>query len=55
MLEALSRRRVDTVWAIHVYSALQAGKISVDVGPRMAGAAPFYVTVKGQGWSWIKA
>lgn len=49
MLEALSRRRVDTVWAIHVYSALQAGKISVDAGPRMAGAAPFYVTVKGKG------
>ena len=49
MLEALSRRRVDTVWAIHVYSALQAGKISVDAGPRMAGAAGVDVTVKGKG------
>ncbi len=49
MIEALSKKKVDTVWAIHVYSALDSGKISVDAGPRMAGAALVDVTVQGRG------
>jgi len=49
MLSALSKKKVDAVWAIHVYSALESGKISVNDGPRMAGAAAIDVTVKGKG------
>jgi len=49
MLEALSRRRVDTCWAIHVYAGLDSGKICVDPGPRMAGAAGVDITVIGRG------
>lgn len=49
MFAALSKRRVDTIWAMHVYSALESGKISVDKGPRMAGACGIDVTVHGKG------
>jgi amidohydrolase len=49
MLEALSKKKIDTVWAIHVYSALESGKISVDKGPRMAGSCGIDVTVHGKG------
>lgn len=49
MLAALSKRKVDAVWALHVYSALDAGKISVDKGPRMAGACGIDITVNGKG------
>lgn len=49
MLEALSRRRIDTVWALHVYAGLPSGTICVDPGPRMAGAAGVDFTVIGKG------
>lgn len=49
MLKALGRRRVDMVWAIHVYAGLPSGTICVDPGPRMAGAAGVDLTVIGKG------
>ena len=38
LLAALENYQVDRVWGIHVYAALEEGKISVDPGPRMAGS-----------------
>lgn len=49
MMEALQKRRVDTVWAIHVYAMMESGKINVSPGPRMAGAAGLEIRVKGKG------
>lgn len=49
MIEALSKRKVDTVWAIHVYAGLDSGKICVSPGARMAGAAEVLVKVNGKG------
>lgn len=49
ILEALSKKRVDTAWAIHVYSALESGKIGICEGTCMAGFAPLELTVKGKG------
>lgn len=48
MLEKLVERRVDTVWAIHVYAALEAGKIGIRNGPCMAGFGGLDITVHGQ-------
>lgn len=49
MLNALSKRTVDTCWAIHVYAGLESGKICVEPGPRMAGAVSIDLTVVGRG------
>ena len=49
MLKALGKRKVDVVWAIHVYAQLPSGAICVDPGPRMAGAAGVDITVIGKG------
>lgn len=49
MMDALSKRRVDACWAIHVYAGLESGKICVEPGPRMAGAAAVNMTVVGRG------
>lgn len=49
MLEALSGRLVDTVWAIHVYAALESGKIGIRSGPCMAGFGGIDITVHGKG------
>ena len=49
IMEALSNRQVDTCWAIHVYAALESGKICVAPGARMAGAAETGLTVIGKG------
>ncbi len=49
MMEALGRRKVDTVWALHVYAALDAGKIGIRPGPCMAGFAGIDITVQGKG------
>ena len=38
LLQALEKYKVNRVWAIHVYAELEEGKISVEPGPRMAGA-----------------
>lgn len=49
IMEALSLKKIDTVWAIHVYSALESGKLGICEGPCMAGFAPVELTVKGKG------
>lgn len=49
MLAALSKYKIDTIWAIHVYASLESGKICVDAGPRMAGAAGVDLRFIGQG------
>ncbi len=49
MLTALAQYQVDTCWAIHVYAGLESGKICLDDGPRMAGAAGVDITVQGKG------
>lgn len=49
MLAALAQRRVDTCWAIHVYAGLDSGRLCVDAGPRMAGAAGVDIQVIGRG------
>lgn len=49
ILDYLEGKRVDTVWAIHVYNKLESGKICVDEGPRMAGVAGTMVKVIGKG------
>ena len=49
MLAAMAAHPVDTCWAIHVYAALDSGKICLDDGPRMAGAAGIDLTVHGRG------
>lgn len=48
LLAALDKYNVERVWAIHVYAGLEEGKISVDAGPRMAGAAVVNVTFRGR-------
>ncbi|MEG1462203.1 amidohydrolase [Anaerorhabdus sp.] len=49
IINYLSDKAVDTVWAIHVYNKLESGKICVDEGPRMAGIAGAIVKVIGKG------
>lgn len=49
LLQRLVEIGADGVWGIHVKSNLQAGKISVDPGPRMAGIYPFHVEINGKG------
>ena len=39
LLAALEKYHVDRCWAIHLYAGLEENKLSVDPGPRMAGAA----------------
>ncbi len=48
LLAALDKYNIDRVWAIHVYAGLEENKISVDAGPRMAGAAVVDVTFHGK-------
>ncbi len=49
ILEALSKRRVDAVWGIHVYAALESGKIGIKSGACMAGFGGIDITVQGKG------
>ena len=39
MMEALQDYPIDECFALHVYSGLEAGKIDISAGPRMAGTA----------------
>lgn len=48
LLAALEKYHVDNCWAIHVYAELEEGKMSVDPGPRMAGATLIDVTFHGK-------
>ncbi|MFC5592048.1 amidohydrolase [Sporosarcina soli] len=38
----------DGIWGIHLKSDVPSGKISVDAGPRMAGAFSFHVSIIGK-------
>lgn len=49
LLAALEKYQVERVWGIHVYAALDEGKISVDPGPRMAGSCATAVKLIGKG------
>lgn len=49
LLQRLVEIGADTVWGIHLKNDLPAGTISVDPGPRMAGAFPFEVKIIGKG------
>ncbi|HLS65872.1 MAG TPA: amidohydrolase [Pseudogracilibacillus sp.] len=49
LLKRLVEIGADTVWGIHLKNDLPAGTISVDPGPRMAGAFPFDVKIIGKG------
>jgi len=49
LLSALEKYHIDTCWGIHVYAELEEGKMSVDPGPRMAGATGVEVTFHGKG------
>jgi len=49
MIKALKQFRIDTCWALHVYSGLESGRICVDPGARMAGTSVVDLLVKGRG------
>ena len=49
MVEALSKKKVDTVWAIHVYSALDSGVLGIHSGACMAGFGGIDITIRGKG------
>lgn len=49
MMKTLSKYKIDTAWALHVYAELESGKISVDSGSRMAGIAAFDIKLTGKG------
>lgn len=49
MIEEGALENVDSVFAIHLWSNLDTGKISVEEGPRMASADWFKINVKGKG------
>lgn len=48
MLEALAEYPIDKCFALHVYSALEAGKINIEPGPRMAGTVGIGFYVRGK-------
>ena len=40
---------VDSVFGAHLWADVDTGKVSIEEGPRMAGADWFKINVKGQG------
>lgn len=48
LLAALEKYHVDLCWGIHVYAELEENKMSVQAGPRMAGATRIDVTFHGK-------
>lgn len=48
MLEAMEEYPIEECFALHVYSALESGKVNVAAGPRMAGALTFECWVRGK-------
>ncbi|MGM9607582.1 MAG: amidohydrolase [Oscillospiraceae bacterium] len=48
MMKALEDYRVDECFALHVYNALDAGKVNVVPGPRMAGTCGIGIYVHGK-------
>lgn len=49
MLEVLSKKNIDAVWGMHITSFMKTGTVSVDPGPRMAGAALINMNIIGRG------
>lgn len=49
MMKALEKYPVDTCWGMHVYYALETGKLDVSPGPRLAACSGFQVTIHGHG------
>ena len=49
MVKALKEHCIDAIWALHVLSTLESGKINVSPGPRMAGGRRILMTVNGKG------
>ena len=49
MIEALKQFRIDTCFALHVYSELESGRICVEPGARMAGTSVIDLLIKGRG------
>ena len=49
MIDDGAMEGVDSVFAIHLWSGLPMGKISVEAGPRMAAVDVFDITVNGKG------
>ena len=48
VLKALEKYHVDCAYAVHVWPSLNAGQISVEAGPRMAGVGAFEYTIVGK-------
>lgn len=48
LLAALEKYHVDYCWGLHVYAALEEGKVCVDPGPRMSGVAVIDVKFHGR-------
>lgn len=49
MIEHLNDKKIDAIYGNHLASFLETGTISVDAGPKMAGAALVNFTVHGRG------
>lgn len=49
MLEEGVLEGVNAILAIHIWSQLNSGKISLESGPRLAAGDRFEITVKGKG------
>ena len=49
MIEALLGYGADMVWALHVLSTLETGKVNISPGPRMAGGRRIVMRVNGRG------
>ena len=48
MMEALSEYKIDECFALHVYNGLDAGKVNVVPGPRMAGTIGIGIYLHGK-------
>ena len=49
MIEEGALENVDAIFGIHLWNDLECGKVSAEVGPRMASAGIFNIKVKGKG------
>lgn len=49
MISEQAMKNVDAVFGIHMYNELDAGKVSVQEGPRMAASLRGYIEIKGIG------
>ena len=49
MIEQGALEGVDACFAIHVWTDVKSGMVSLEAGPRMASADEFHITIKGKG------